>query len=122
GVFFHHVIRALEGEAGDRKGRVTFASLASHVAQEVKQEVPRLVGGGARQSPHLRADYTNEPVLLVVGLVEQLEAELREYQEERNKGPAKEFLERRAGKRIALWREAAEAGLPVGQLFYGGCL
>jgi formylglycine-generating enzyme required for sulfatase activity len=67
GVFFYHVLQGLKGEAKDRKGRVTFAGLAAYVSEEVRQgekSVPKLVGGGARQSPNLKADYSAEPVLL----------------------------------------------------------
>jgi formylglycine-generating enzyme required for sulfatase activity len=72
GVFFYHVLRGLKGEAKDRKGRVTFAGLAAYVQEEVAQGdegVPKLIGGGARQSPNLKADYSTEPVLLTFGSV-----------------------------------------------------
>jgi sulfatase modifying factor 1 len=69
GVFFYHVLEGLKGEAKDRRGRVTFAGLASYVSQEVAdgdKGVPTLIGGGARQSPNLKADYSIEPVLLTL--------------------------------------------------------
>lgn len=65
GVFFYHVLQGLKGEANDRRGQVTFAGLASYVSQEVSVQVPKMIGGGAKQSPNLKADYSNEPLLLV---------------------------------------------------------
>jgi formylglycine-generating enzyme required for sulfatase activity len=70
GVFFYHVLEGLKGEAKDPKGRVTFAGLAAYVSDEVAEgdkRVPKLIGGGARQSPNLKADYSTEPVLLTIG-------------------------------------------------------
>jgi formylglycine-generating enzyme required for sulfatase activity len=64
GVFFYQVLQGLKGEAKDRKGRVTFAGLSAYVTQEVQEQVPRLVGGGARQTPAMEARYAGEPVLL----------------------------------------------------------
>jgi formylglycine-generating enzyme required for sulfatase activity len=69
GVFFYHVLKGLNGEAKDRRGRITFAGLASYVSQEVAggdEGVPKLVGGDAKQSPNLKADYSTEPVLLTM--------------------------------------------------------
>ncbi|MFL5330813.1 MAG: SUMF1/EgtB/PvdO family nonheme iron enzyme [Gemmataceae bacterium] len=68
GIFFHHVLESLKGEAANRKGEVTFASMASYVSQSVAADVPKLVGDGARQSPNLKADYSTEPVLLSVSV------------------------------------------------------
>jgi formylglycine-generating enzyme required for sulfatase activity len=51
---------------------VTFAGLAAYVQEEVAQGdegVPKLIGGGAKQSPNLKADYSTEPVLLTFGSV-----------------------------------------------------
>jgi formylglycine-generating enzyme required for sulfatase activity len=66
GVFFYHVLEGLRGKAKDADGEVTFAGLASYVSRRVARDVPALVGGAARQSPNLKADYTTEPVLLTV--------------------------------------------------------
>jgi formylglycine-generating enzyme required for sulfatase activity len=68
GIFFHHVLESLKGEAANRKGEVTFASMASYVSQSVAADVPKLIGDGARQSPNLKADYSTEPVLLSVSV------------------------------------------------------
>jgi formylglycine-generating enzyme required for sulfatase activity len=64
GVFFYHVLEGLRGKARDADGEVTFAGLAAYVSRRVAREVPALVGGGARQSPNLKADYSTEPVLV----------------------------------------------------------
>jgi len=66
GVFFHHVLEGLKGKAKDGDGEVTFAGLAAYVSRRVSREVPGLIGGDARQSPNLKADYSIEPVLVTV--------------------------------------------------------
>ena len=89
GVFFHHVLTGLSGEAADKKGRITFASLAAHVGQEVPGDVARLVKGGAVQTPNLKAEYSSEPVLVTKAVPalerrmttdEQVAADLRAYE------------------------------------------
>lgn len=64
GVFFHYVLEGLKGEAQDRDGEVTFASLAGYVTKNVSRNIGDLIGGGARQSPNMKADYSSEPVLV----------------------------------------------------------
>jgi hypothetical protein len=65
GVFFHFVLQGLRGEAKNRKGAVTWASLVEYVREQVSDEVPKVIGGGARQTPHLMADERGKsPVLL----------------------------------------------------------
>ena len=69
GVFFYHVLAGLRGDATDRKGLVTLGGLASYVSLEVtkgEKGVGKLIGGGARQSPNLKADYSTEPVLAAI--------------------------------------------------------
>lgn len=63
GVFFHHVLRGLEGEAANRRGEVTFDSLSSHVRDQVPRDVARLVPG-QRQFPNLKADLVGVPPVL----------------------------------------------------------
>lgn len=64
GVFFHYVLEGLKGEAQDRDGEVTFASLSGYVTKNVSRNIGDLIGGGARQSPNMKADYSSEPVLV----------------------------------------------------------
>jgi formylglycine-generating enzyme required for sulfatase activity len=64
GIFFYHVLLGLEGAARDADGEVTFAGLAAYVSRRVMRTVPELVGGGTRQSPNLKADYSVEPILV----------------------------------------------------------
>ncbi len=75
GVFFHYALEGLRGKAKDSDEEVTFAGLAAYVSRRVSKEVPRLVGGGARQSPHLKADYSTEPVLIGGGADARVEPE-----------------------------------------------
>ena len=69
GVFFYHVLQGLKGAAKDGEGEVTFAGLAAYVSRRVSRgdtSVAQLIGGEARQSPNLKADYSTEPVLVTV--------------------------------------------------------
>jgi formylglycine-generating enzyme required for sulfatase activity len=68
GIFFYHVIEALRGGARDRRGNVTWDRLTAHVRDEVSEDVERLVGGGAKQTPHLMANVEGNPVLVPPGL------------------------------------------------------
>src|SRR5262249_40774045 len=47
GVFFYHVIQAMKEE-----DRLTWSRLADRVIDRVTEDVPRVVGGGAEQTPH----------------------------------------------------------------------
>jgi tetratricopeptide (TPR) repeat protein len=68
GVFFHYVLQGLRGKAGNARGVVTWASLAEYVTEQVSDEVPRLIRGGATQTPHLMANLKGKsPVLLLLG-------------------------------------------------------
>ncbi len=130
GVFFHHVITGLRGEAADRKGRVTFAGLAAHVGQEVPGDVSRLVGGGAVQTPNLKAEYTTEPVLLAKAAAaaggvraadEQVAADLRALERAAVTELNMVYLREAGPRRLAAWRSAAEGGNPAGQVLLGAC-
>jgi TPR repeat protein len=52
GVFFYHVIRGIKGEAKNKRGEVTWASLSEHVIDKVTEDVPVVIGKGAKQTPH----------------------------------------------------------------------
>jgi formylglycine-generating enzyme required for sulfatase activity len=67
GVFFHFVIQGLRGEAKNRRGVVTWHSLAEYVTEQVSDEVPKVIRGGARQTPHQIFEVKGKsPVLLAV--------------------------------------------------------
>jgi formylglycine-generating enzyme required for sulfatase activity len=64
GVFFHYVLKGLDGEAANRKGEVTWDRLVTYVKEEVPSAVRKVIGGGAEQSPHLVSNLVNSPVLV----------------------------------------------------------
>jgi formylglycine-generating enzyme required for sulfatase activity len=65
GIFFHHVIDGLQGKAKDRTGAVTWNRLVEHVIDKVSEDVPKLIGNGARQTPELRVELKGlSPVLI----------------------------------------------------------
>jgi formylglycine-generating enzyme required for sulfatase activity len=68
GVFFHYVIQGLKGEAKNRRGEVTWGRLAEHVTEKVSDEVPKLIKGGARQTPEERKTLKGKAPVLVAGL------------------------------------------------------
>ncbi|MFL5327904.1 MAG: caspase domain-containing protein [Gemmataceae bacterium] len=67
GLFFHFVLEGLQGAARDADNEVSFDSLSLYVRKHVARQVGQIIGGGARQSPNLKADLSGEsPVLLRV--------------------------------------------------------
>jgi formylglycine-generating enzyme required for sulfatase activity len=64
GVFFHYVLEGLRGQAANEDNEVTWHKLTYHVQHHVMRQVPKLIGGGARQTPHLLANVEGDPVLL----------------------------------------------------------
>ena len=65
GVFFHHVLEGMRGKARNAKGQVDVLSLAAYVNGQVSEEVPTLIGDGAKQSPNIKADLSGaSPILL----------------------------------------------------------
>jgi hypothetical protein len=65
GVFFHHVIEGLKGEAKNKRGEVTWITLADYVIDKVSDDVPRLIRGGAKQTPELKVNLTGKSPVLV---------------------------------------------------------
>jgi uncharacterized caspase-like protein len=64
GIFFHHVIQGLRGGAKNERGEVTWSRLTDYVTERVSEDVPRLVGQGAKQTPHEIKNLTGlSPVL-----------------------------------------------------------
>jgi formylglycine-generating enzyme required for sulfatase activity len=80
GVFFHHVIEGLKGKAKNKRGEVTWSRLADHVIESVSEDVPKIIGGGAKQTPEQKLNLTGRSPILV--------------------GPDKEDIDRNAAKRI----------------------
>jgi hypothetical protein len=66
-VFFHFVLEALRGKAKNDSDEVTWDQVSAYVKQKVSREVPKLIGGGARQTPHLVANAEDDPVLVYLG-------------------------------------------------------
>jgi formylglycine-generating enzyme required for sulfatase activity len=65
GVFFHYVIEGMKEKARNRKGQVTWNDLVEYVTAKVEDEVPVLIGGAAKQTPHeIRSFAGRSPVLL----------------------------------------------------------
>jgi formylglycine-generating enzyme required for sulfatase activity len=65
GVFFYRVIEALEGEAADKNGRVTWNRLVEHVTDKVPDDVTELIGNGAKQTPHEIRNHAGKPPVLL---------------------------------------------------------
>jgi ubiquinone/menaquinone biosynthesis C-methylase UbiE len=64
GVFFFHVLEGLR-KAKNERGEVTWDRLAEHVKEKVSDDVPILIGGGARQTPEeIKKLVGKAPVLL----------------------------------------------------------
>jgi TPR repeat protein len=61
GVFFYHVIQTMKSQP-----KLTWSRLADRVTDKVTEEVPRLIGGGAKQTPHeMRNIEGRSPLVLV---------------------------------------------------------
>jgi tetratricopeptide (TPR) repeat protein len=92
GVFFHHVLEGLRGKAQDDDREVTWARLTEYVTKQVPHAVPRIIGGGARQTPHLVTNLVGpSPVLLRGGAPRELKTEAgKQHLEQFLAGPSKE--------------------------------
>jgi formylglycine-generating enzyme required for sulfatase activity len=62
GLFFHHVIEGLKGEAQDKMGQVTWLGLAAYVMVQVQLSA-RAVGEGFQQTPELRSEMSGAVIL-----------------------------------------------------------
>jgi formylglycine-generating enzyme required for sulfatase activity len=67
GVFFYHVLQGLEGKAKNEKGEITWTRLAEYVTDKVSDDVPVLIGGGAKQTPHEIKNLTGKSPVIVEG-------------------------------------------------------
>jgi TPR repeat protein len=112
GVFFHHVLEGLKGKAKNRKGEVTWNTLADYVTEAVSEDVPRLIGDGARQTPELKVNLTGKsPVLVRISEAEGLFRLAREN----HHGQGRRIDWMAAAR---LYQRAADAGHPLA----GACL
>src|SRR5262249_50099571 len=75
GVFFYNVLEGLEGEGKDDKGAGTWDRLLAYVKEEVEEQVPKLIGGGARQTPHGISNLAGATVLSRVAAGSRVGAE-----------------------------------------------
>jgi peptidyl-prolyl cis-trans isomerase B (cyclophilin B) len=67
GVFFHFVLEGLRGKAKNDRSEVTWDRLVEYVKEQVSEEVPALIGQGARQDPHAVSNLSGKsPVLALV--------------------------------------------------------
>jgi formylglycine-generating enzyme required for sulfatase activity len=74
GVFFHFVLEGLAGKAKNSDGEVTWGGLAEYVTRNVGRTVPKLRGGGAKQTPQEIKNLEGEsPVLVSQGKSDLIE-------------------------------------------------
>jgi TPR repeat protein len=117
GVFFYHVLQGLRGKARNDKGEVTWPRLAEHVTEAVSEDVPKLIGGGARQTPEWKVNLTGKAPVLIAPSGISPEAEKL----------FKRAVERTFGRRgkvnwleaARLARLAADKGHPFAEGFLG---
>jgi FKBP-type peptidyl-prolyl cis-trans isomerase len=64
GLFFHFVLKGLQGEAKNEDREVTWDDLMAYVKRRVPRAAVKVVGEGAQQSPHLVSNLVNSPVLV----------------------------------------------------------
>ena len=117
GVFFHHVIRGLDGGARNRKGEVTWDDLSCHVVSRLREDVRAVIGGGAEQTPcEVRNLDGPSPVLRHYAEVQPAAQRLFAEAEACWGGAGAEVDQPRA---VRLYREAAQKGHPVAAGFVG---
>jgi hypothetical protein len=93
GVFFHFVLEGLRGKARNADGEVTWSRLVEHVTRHVSRAVPRLIGGGARQTPHQLANLEGESPVLIGPGEEGADPDHSERDQEKEKGVKVEVKE-----------------------------
>jgi hypothetical protein len=65
GIFFHFVLEGLRGKAKNEDNEVTWDRLTEFVKRQVSRQVPKVIGDGAKQTPHLLANLEGESPVLV---------------------------------------------------------
>jgi formylglycine-generating enzyme required for sulfatase activity len=79
GVFFYYAIEGLKGAAKNERGEVTWTRLSEFVIDRVSDQVPVLIGGGAKQMPHEIKNLTGKsPVLAWPGRAPGVEEDAKE--------------------------------------------
>jgi uncharacterized caspase-like protein len=68
GVFFHYVLEGLRGKARNEDNEVTWDRLTEFVKRQVSRQVPVVIGGGAKQTPHELRNLEGESPVLVAPL------------------------------------------------------
>jgi TPR repeat protein len=115
GVFFYHVLEGLKGKAMSMKGDVTWGSLVEYVTDKVSDDVPVLIGGGAKQTPELKVNLTGKsPVLVRLSEGDRLFRLAREHR----LGDGRPIDEKEA---VSLYQKAAALGHPLASAALGIC-
>ncbi|MFL5327905.1 MAG: caspase family protein [Gemmataceae bacterium] len=112
GLFFHYVLQGMRGEAKDADDEVNFNGLSSYVCKQVARQAGVVIGGGARQSPNLKADLSGEsPVLLRATSSNSDTVADQAFEEGRNlyKGLGVEKNYRRAFEKFQIAAKAGDA-------------
>lgn len=76
GLFFHFVLEGLRGKASNRRGEVTWGSLAEYVTERVAEDAEEVLGEKVKQTPQEIKNISGKsPLLLSVGRTEASDAE-----------------------------------------------
>jgi formylglycine-generating enzyme required for sulfatase activity len=75
GVFFYHVIEGLKGRkaARQKEGNVTWNDLVDYASQKVTEDVPKVIGGGAKQTPHQFLNIAGTSPVVIPGVPQDRE-------------------------------------------------
>ena len=136
GVFFHHVLRALRGDdptAVNAKGEVTWNRLVTAIDESVPHDVPKVIGGGAQQSPMKRGELSGpSPVLLTLAKAagpapaatddERLREDWEAYTKAARTTGIQRYIKDRGPAGVERWNRAAERGSAKGLLLAGESL
>ncbi len=121
GLFCFQVVQGLRGNAADGNDMVTFVSLATYVRQAVSKQAPALIRD-ARQTPFACIAETSNPSPVIAAIRDAVPAEeWKEYLGICGTSSTKQFLEKYAGSRLAVWRISAESGSARAMVLLGDC-
>jgi formylglycine-generating enzyme required for sulfatase activity len=65
GVFFHYVLEGLRGKARNERGEVTWGRLVEYVTDAVSDDVSKIIGSGAKQTPELKVNLRGKSPVLI---------------------------------------------------------